>query len=530
MRTPSAIPVRHVLSISGSCNNRCRVCDAKVGRAVRPVLPVVRPGDLLQITGAEPTLVPGIFDLARGAAGLGCLVTLFTNGRAFVYPENAAKAAASGLSAVSITLHGITAGAHDSFTQTPGSFAQTVAGIGHLRRAGVRVDIRLPARQSRAEACDLMDFAAALGARQVTFSVRDPSRSVFDRAAELDAARRAAARAPARLDVLVSYCGLDLSLAEPAGEAELTFDASTGNVSAAPRNWCSNRCVFCTAKVLFGRHGLPMPLDTTGGFAAAIDKIAARTKRRGVFEFTTIEPAENPFLLEMAVIARRAGYNRLDLWTHGRTLSDRGVARDLLRAGFRGFRIPIHGPDAATHDLVAGSAGAFAEALAGVDTLHALGGAEISFCATLTAQNQDRLDDLGRFARARFGVECLPVADARPSTSYPADFRGYACRLRRLARAIERSGVYSNATIGFMPPCLFRDPAAHAAALAAPAGRRGIHIAWGRKGREDKELAPCPKSRLCRWSDSCPGINPQYGALFGYAEFRPAPRGRHSAK
>ncbi|MBI5527403.1 MAG: hypothetical protein HY897_13805 [Deltaproteobacteria bacterium] len=530
MRTPASIPVRHVLSIRGPCNNRCRVCGASIGKAARPVLPAVRSGDILQITGAEPTLVPAIFDIARRAAGRGCAVTLFTNGRAFAYPECARRAAASRVAAVSISFHGTTAEAHDTFTRAPGSFGQAVAGARNLRRAGVRVEIRAPAGRSAAEVRAMIEFAAALGGRQVTFLVPDPARSVFDRAAGLEAVRNASTHTPARLDVLVGYRGLELTLTRPPAEVEFTLDPATGNVSAAPRNWCSNHCIFCTPKALFARHGLPVPLDTAGGFAAALETIAARTKRRGVFEFTTIEPAESPHLLEMAEIARRAGYRRLDLWTHGRTLSDAGVARDLMRAGFGAFRIPIHGPDAATHDLVAGSHGAFAETIAGVDNLRAMGVDMVSYCATLTVSNQDRVDELGSFARSRLGVDFLPVADARPSTSYPADFRGYACRLGRLARAIELSGVYANAAIGFLPPCLFRDAAARAAALAASGAQRDDHIGWLRKGHEHKERAPCPGAPRCRWSDCCPGINPQYGALFGYGEFRPAPRGGHSAK
>lgn len=84
------------------------------------------------ITGGEPTIRPDFLDIVRYAMELGFTVLLQSNGRMFSRQEFAKQCVELGEIVYCIALHGTRADIHDSVTQRPGSFAETVAGIQNL--------------------------------------------------------------------------------------------------------------------------------------------------------------------------------------------------------------------------------------------------------------------------------------------------------------------------------------------------------------------------------------------------------------
>ncbi len=132
-----------------ACNNRCVFCAQGALRASEEppsganILGALGGMDRpVVFAGGEPTLRQGLVDWIRVArrAGEGPVV-LQTNGRRLAYRAYTASLAEAGASAVDVSLHGPTAQIHDHHTQTPGSFQQTVAGIGAARAAGLEVGI-----------------------------------------------------------------------------------------------------------------------------------------------------------------------------------------------------------------------------------------------------------------------------------------------------------------------------------------------------------------------------------------------------
>jgi cyclic pyranopterin phosphate synthase len=136
----------HVLT-GRSCNNNCLFCmeedraaravanAATDDRAVRRIL-ADNPGvDEVCFTSGEPTTNPALPRWARWARDAGVRrVSVMTNGRALAYPALAARLVEAGVGRFYVSLHGHTARLHDSLTRTPGSFAQTVAGLDNLAR------------------------------------------------------------------------------------------------------------------------------------------------------------------------------------------------------------------------------------------------------------------------------------------------------------------------------------------------------------------------------------------------------------
>lgn len=130
-----------------SCNNRCPYCPQQILRSCRPhaalstdeVIAAMQEArskgfDHIALTGGEPSVRPDFLQLIEQARRIGfSRITITTNGRMFAYREFARLAVVSGLTGASISLHGPDAATHEAMTSTPGSFAQTLAGLKNLR-------------------------------------------------------------------------------------------------------------------------------------------------------------------------------------------------------------------------------------------------------------------------------------------------------------------------------------------------------------------------------------------------------------
>jgi radical SAM protein with 4Fe4S-binding SPASM domain len=91
------------------------------------------------LSGGEPLFRPDIFAIARRAADAGLIVALATNGT-LIDADVARRIQESGVRRVSISFDGADPATHDIF-RGPGAFAKTLAGMAHLRAAGVPYQI-----------------------------------------------------------------------------------------------------------------------------------------------------------------------------------------------------------------------------------------------------------------------------------------------------------------------------------------------------------------------------------------------------
>jgi cyclic pyranopterin phosphate synthase len=132
----------HVLA-GDACNNRCLFCMEPDGARSHGVTPE-RARELLRahasegevmFTSGEPTLNPRLPDYVRWAREDGYRrIGLTTNGRRLGYAPYARRLLEAGLNHVVVSVHGPDARTHDAQTRTPGSFAQTLAGLETLAR------------------------------------------------------------------------------------------------------------------------------------------------------------------------------------------------------------------------------------------------------------------------------------------------------------------------------------------------------------------------------------------------------------
>ncbi|AGI25709.1 heme d1 biosynthesis protein NirJ [Pseudomonas sp. ATCC 13867] len=94
----------------------------------------------LILSGGEPLLRPDLFQLSARAKELGLYVGLSSNGTLIDAPL-ARRIADSGYDYVGVSIDGLRA-SHDRFRRADGAFDRTLAAVGHLRRAGVKVGWR----------------------------------------------------------------------------------------------------------------------------------------------------------------------------------------------------------------------------------------------------------------------------------------------------------------------------------------------------------------------------------------------------
>ncbi len=118
---------------------------------------------ILVLSGGEPLFRPDIFEIARHASDAGLIVALATNGT-LIDREVARRIRESGIQRVSVSFDGADAPTHDLF-RGPGAFARAIAGIEHLREAGVPYQINTTvARHNVAQMPQTLAMARDLGA------------------------------------------------------------------------------------------------------------------------------------------------------------------------------------------------------------------------------------------------------------------------------------------------------------------------------------------------------------------------------
>ncbi len=146
-------PLVALLELTYRCNLLCSFCY-NVPRA-RPELTA---GDWLRaldrlaaagtfrviLSGGEPLMHPGFWDIARGVRERGLVLEVYTNGVPLARPEAAERLAALAPFKLEISLHGPDAATHERLTGVAGSFEKVLAALRNLARLGVHVAVKTP--------------------------------------------------------------------------------------------------------------------------------------------------------------------------------------------------------------------------------------------------------------------------------------------------------------------------------------------------------------------------------------------------
>ena len=230
------------------CNNACVFCAQGSLRMTTPFvsradiereLSTLSSGESVAFVGGEPTLVDELPELVEAARARGASAVLVqTNARRLARTGLAERLLAAGVSGLDVSIAGSNAAMHDYHTGTPGSFAETVAGLRRARAASLPFGLSVVVtRGSYRHLSEIVRVAHTLGARAVRFALAEP----------VGRAREHATRIVPPLELVKPHLAraLDLALSLDLGlvvreravppEAREWF-AGTGSVEAVPES------------------------------------------------------------------------------------------------------------------------------------------------------------------------------------------------------------------------------------------------------------------------------------------------------
>ena len=178
-----SVPAIYSLELTPACNNRCPGCsNIYHNRRGRPALSdaqwlallrqIAPDATQLRLTGGEPTLHPGFFDILDAATSYQAWVTVFTNGR-WEHPRDFVRrlAGTPHLSGLLISLHGPQPASHEAFSRVSGSFADTISGICLAIEHGLAVTLSTVITVHNWDQTDAMvALARRLGVQRVAFN------------------------------------------------------------------------------------------------------------------------------------------------------------------------------------------------------------------------------------------------------------------------------------------------------------------------------------------------------------------------
>jgi MoaA/NifB/PqqE/SkfB family radical SAM enzyme len=149
----AAVPLNAYLELTYRCNWRCVFCYNPRHHDLRAlkledwdqVVEDLRAlGTLyVNLTGGEPLVHPGFFEIAGSIRRRAMAVRVLTNG-SLIDERAADRMAALRPASVELSLHGATAETHDRTTERKGSYDALWRGVGLLQERGVRLVLKTP--------------------------------------------------------------------------------------------------------------------------------------------------------------------------------------------------------------------------------------------------------------------------------------------------------------------------------------------------------------------------------------------------
>lgn len=280
---------------------------------------------------------------------------------------------------------------------------------------------------------------------------------------------------------------------------------------------CNQRCVGCGA---VGEGG---PSLTSRALVESM--IDGRARGIAQLWIGGGEPTLRPDLLPLVREARARGYERIRLQTNAAMLAYPDVTRRLRDAGVTEVAVSIKGPDAATHDRLARSPGAFDLLGRGIENARA-SGLPVEGDVLAYRSNTALLPDVVRTFAAR-GVSRFRVWMMAPDPGDP-EALAEEPRWSELARAVEATLALAlspdpeHLLSLHSPPCTLDDDRAR---FHAPELGLLVHDASGHRFRlEESQIEGGtypPACSGCALRPRCNGVRAGYVDRHGTLELRP---------
>jgi MoaA/NifB/PqqE/SkfB family radical SAM enzyme len=288
-------------------------------------------------------------------------------------------------------------------------------------------------------------------------------------------------------------------------------DPQIDSVTVALNYRCQSRCRFC-----FIERELDMKLEDTS--TAYLDHVCdENVQRGGLYKriiFSGAECTLRPDLPEVAHRARkRGGFERVQIQTNGRRLSDRSYLIKLLAAGIDEFFVSVHASNAEQDLFLTRSPGSFDEMVLGLRNLKEVGATFMSN-SVVTKSSYLHLPALADFLVDEQVPEChfwafIEYGDIDQKSEH-VRFTDAAPYLQeavaKLRTADRRIGL------SWFPECLLGE---HAEVVNNHRATLLIHDEFSERAAAHSGFS-CPHQSVCpRFGKTCVGLHERYVEVFG---------------
>lgn len=290
---------------------------------------------------------------------------------------------------------------------------------------------------------------------------------------------------------------------------------------------CNARCGFCynpplTPELLAQELSLEQ--------VAILMREARLNAYNGVW-LTGGEPCLRKDIPQMLLLARKLGFEHIQIGTNGVRLSSLHYAKKLAASGLNFAKISLHSRSAPVHDGILGIQGAFAAAVKAVSNLRALG-VSVSVNFVVTSRNYKEIPDFFRFCLKELELAQFDVIflHERGMMKFHQDLGvSYSEVVPYLRQAFSDYSAFSR-PVGFpilinIPPCVAPElepwisdwSVCENPDSLAHSSDRSINLG-AMKSAQRKKAASCSE---CIWDVRCLGFERDYARRWGESEFRP---------
>ena len=284
---------------------------------------------------------------------------------------------------------------------------------------------------------------------------------------------------------------------------------------------CNNRCLFCVQGDKRDHHG-PRAWDQVRA-----DLEEGRTLGASGVVFTGGEPTLQKTLLRAMELARRLGYEQIQVQSNGRVFAYPRACSRLVRAGANEFSPALHGSRAEIHDRLTAAPGSHEQTVAGICALVELGQRVITNTVITSLNHEDLpalarlLVELGVYQFQFAFVHILGTAEHNREWLVPrkVEVMPYVRQGLDLGRA---AGV--RCMTEAIPFCLMRGYEEHVAERIIPRTRvcdADQTLPDYTEYRLTEGKAHGPPCEACDLASRCEGPWREYPEMYGWDEFKP---------
>jgi MoaA/NifB/PqqE/SkfB family radical SAM enzyme len=293
-------------------------------------------------------------------------------------------------------------------------------------------------------------------------------------------------------------------------------------------SFCNNGCIFCS----------DVHKDNTSNFKILEKYAEADLKRmKGKVKkvlFASGEPTLSKRLVFFVSLAKKYGYESIDVVTNGRKLANEAFCRELLGAGLTEFNVSLHGSRKEVHEKLTRAPGSFDEAFLGLCNLSFLKrDYKFSFYVNFLL-NKINYKDLENFLRLMLtfdGLQGIVLNTVLPKGGADRFFEKVVPLYSQVGREVVKvltklMPVIKERRLEIfllgLPPCLLRGFERNIIDYESALIRDGFMKTKSNLSKakwEDKAYGPLCVN--CRARNTCSGVWVSYIKKNGWGEFKP---------